>query len=81
MTSVRSRLMAVVAVSVAAVMSGLAFEALLSLDKVTPFGHTGMGMASAGQAWSSPCWCLSIRFESESAPHTDGRVVGFAFIW
>lgn len=43
MTSVRSRLMAVVAVSVAAVMSALAFEALLSLDKVTPFGHTGYG--------------------------------------
>ena len=43
MTSVRSRLMAVIAVSVAAVMSALAFEALLSLDKVTPFGHTGYG--------------------------------------
>ncbi|MGC3973426.1 MAG: hypothetical protein QM771_03470 [Nitrospira sp.] len=50
MTEVRSRLVAVVAVSVAAVMSALAFEALLSLDKVTPFGHTqyGHGVGWAG---------------------------------
>ena len=43
MAGVRSRLIAVVAVSVAAVLSALAFEALLSLDTVTPFGHTGYG--------------------------------------
>ena len=43
MTGVRSRLLAVITVSVAAVLSALAFEALLSLDTVTPFGHTGYG--------------------------------------
>ncbi len=43
MTGVRSRLLAVMTVSVAAVLSALAFEALLSLDTVTPFGHTGYG--------------------------------------
>ncbi|HNA87636.1 MAG TPA: hypothetical protein PLB04_18835, partial [Nitrospira sp.] len=43
MTGVRSRLLAVMTVSVAAMLSALAFEALLSLDKVTPFGHTGYG--------------------------------------
>ena len=53
MTSVRSRLMAVVAVSVAAVMSALAFEALLSLDKVTPFGHTGYGHGVGWAGWRS----------------------------
>lgn len=50
MTGVRSRLVAVVATSVVAVVGALAFEALLSLDKVTPFGHTpyGHGVGWAG---------------------------------
>lgn len=52
MTGVRSRLFAVVAATVGAVLSALAFEALLSLDKVTPFGHTqyGHGVGWAGLA-------------------------------
>lgn len=45
MTAVRSRLIAVVATSAGAVISALAFEALLSLDRVTPFGHTRYGHA------------------------------------
>lgn len=50
MTSARSRLLAVGLVSVGAVVSALAFEALLSLDTVTPFGHTryGHGVGWAG---------------------------------
>ena len=43
MMGVRWRLIAVVAATVGAVVGALAFEALLSLDKVTPFGHTGYG--------------------------------------
>ncbi len=52
MTGVRSRLIAVVAATAGAVVSALAFEALLSLDKVTPFGHTqyGHGVGWAGLA-------------------------------
>ncbi|MCS6329155.1 MAG: hypothetical protein H8K06_19020 [Nitrospira sp.] len=52
MTGVRSRLFAVVAATAGAVVSALAFEALLSLDKVTPFGHTqyGHGVGWAGLA-------------------------------
>ena len=45
MTGVRSRIIAVSAASAAAIVSALAFEALLSLDKVTPFGHTSYGHA------------------------------------
>ncbi len=43
MTGVRSRLIAVVVATVGAVVMALAVEALLSLDKVTPFGHTEYG--------------------------------------
>ncbi|HUM38256.1 MAG TPA: hypothetical protein PKJ04_00935 [Nitrospira sp.] len=43
MMGVRWRLIAVVAATVGAVVGALAFEALLSLDTVTPFGHTGYG--------------------------------------
>jgi len=52
MTGVRSRLLAVVAATVVAIVSALAFEALLSLDKITPFGHTqyGHGVGWAGLA-------------------------------
>ena len=50
MTGVRSRLIAVVVATVGAVATGLAFEALLSLEQVTPFGHTryGHGVGWAG---------------------------------
>lgn len=52
MTSVRQRVVVVSAVVVAAVAGALMFEALLSLDKVTPFGHTqyGHGVGWAGLA-------------------------------
>jgi len=43
MMGVRWRLIAVVAATVGAVVGALAFEALLSFDTVTPFGHTGYG--------------------------------------
>lgn len=52
MTGARVRLIAVVIATVGAVVSALAFEALLSLDKITPFGHTqyGHGVGWAGLA-------------------------------
>lgn len=43
MTGAQSRLVALVAAMAAAIGGALAFEALLSLDKVTPFGHTRYG--------------------------------------
>ena len=45
MTGARTRLIAVVAATIGAVVTALAFEALLSLDQVTPFGHTRYGHA------------------------------------
>ena len=52
MTGARVRLIAVVITTVGAVAGALAFEALLSLDRVTPFGHTqyGHGVGWAGLA-------------------------------
>lgn len=52
MTGAPSRLIAVVVATAGAVVAALAFEALLSLDKVTPFGHTqyGHGVGWAGLA-------------------------------
>ena len=46
MTSVRQRVVLVSAVVVAAVAGALIFEALLSLDEATPFGHTRYGHAA-----------------------------------
>jgi hypothetical protein len=45
MTPVRQRVVVVSAVGVAAVAGAWMFEALLSLDKTTPFGHTRYGHA------------------------------------
>ena len=45
MTSVRQRVLVVSAVVIAAVAGALMFEALLSLDEPTPFGHTRYGHA------------------------------------
>ncbi len=52
MMGVRWRLIAVVAATVGAVVGALAFEALLSLDKVTPFGHTGYGHGVGWPGWA-----------------------------
>ncbi|MBS0170998.1 MAG: hypothetical protein JSR62_11640 [Nitrospira sp.] len=43
MTGAQSRLIVIVGAMVAAIAGALAFEALLSLDQVTPFGHTRYG--------------------------------------
>jgi hypothetical protein len=43
MTSVRQRVLTIGAAVIAAVASALIFEALLSLDEATPFGHTRYG--------------------------------------